>query len=57
VTINDSKYYKRHTEESKVKMLLYSKKYLEVRIEDIKTGTIKLFKSNVKAAKYLNVSE
>lgn len=48
---------KNHTEESKIKMSLSSKKALAVRIKDFDTDTVKLFNSNVQAAKYLNVSE
>ena len=50
-------FYKKHTEQSKVKMSLYSKTSLKVRIKDLETGKVNLFNSNVQAAKYLNVSE
>src|SRR5205807_7401976 len=48
---------KKHTEESKLKMLLSSKIAKPVQIKDVKTGVIKTFRSNVQAANYLKVSE
>lgn len=38
-------------------MSFSSKTALPVEIKDLKTNTVKIFNSNVKAAKYLNVSE
>lgn len=48
-------YGKRHTYETKGKMA--SKKYIKVKITDLQTKQISLFKGNVEASNFLNIGE
>ena len=55
--VNHPFFGKKHTEESKVKMSLFSKLAKAVIITDMDSGLIERFTSNIQAAKHLNISE
>jgi hypothetical protein len=55
--VNHPFFGKKHTEESKVKMSLFSKLVKAVIITDVDSGLAEKFRSNTQAAKHLNISE
>jgi len=62
MSINNAKekhtfYGKKRSEETILRMSINSKTALTVKINDISTNDVKVFRSNVQAVKYLGVSE